>query len=239
MRWGGSSSNPRTPTVSCTPRWVSERFKPAEWRAQYQQIRDRDVAALIKRMKKAGATPDQIIWRLRSEGINPDAQSCFPSFEEIYGIPEHGYVLTRCERQIGGGEVPRIPVMGKPVKEWERLDTVGSLKRRLLEYNPYSDLEIIEAGLPEPARENYALKDWMAGMYLRDRIQREGLQQTRSWLNSHQRTDAKAPGRHANRILESLAAFLPPSTAVDGQQSLSVPELYECHRSSLAKQMAA
>ena len=195
--------------------------------------------ALVKRMSDAGATPEHIEWRLKSEGLNPDAEDFTPAFEAIYGVPERGYTLTRCERQIGGGEVPTIPVTGKPAKEWERLNTVGALKTRLLEYNPYREFEIVEGGLPEPARENYRLADYMAGMYLRDRIRNEGLQQTRSWMNSHQRTGAKAPGRHATRILQKLADFLPASTAVDGQGLLSVTELYERYRCSLAKQMAA
>lgn len=213
--------------------------KIAEMKAEYRRFRGRDSAALVKRMLDAGATSDQVEWRLKSEGLNPDAENCTPTFETIYGVPENGCILTRCERQIGGGELPTIPVPGKPAKEWERLNTVGALKKRLLEYNPYREFEIVEAGLPEPVRDNYTLTDYMAGMYLRSRILREGLQQTRAWLNSHQRTGAKSPGRHANRLLEKLAEFLPPSIALEGHKSLSVDKLYERYRSSLAKQMAA
>ena len=213
--------------------------KIAEMKAEYRRFHGRDITVLVKRMLDAGATSEQVEWRLKSEGLNPDGENCTPTFEAIYGVPEKGRILTRCERQIGGGELPTIPVTGKPANEWERLNTVGALKSRLLEYNPYREFEIVEGGLPEPVRENYGLTDWMAGMYLRDRIQQEGLQQTRSWMNSHQRTGARAPGRHATRILEKLADFLPASTAVDGQGSLSVTDLYERYRCSLAKQMAA
>jgi hypothetical protein len=211
--------------------------KPAEWRAEYRRIRQHGTSALIKRMKKAGASAEQISWRLRIEGINPDADICDPSFEEIYGVPEHGYTLTRCERQIGGGQVPTIPTIGKPAREWERLDSVRALKNRLLEFNPYRDIEIVGPGLAEPARENYRLEDYMAGMYLQSRIQREGLQQTRSWLNSHLRTGTKAPGRHASRLLEKFSDFLSP---VDGSTKVlsSSDELYERYRQSLSKQFA-
>lgn len=211
--------------------------KVAEWRAEYRRFCQRGIPALIKRMKKAGASAKQISWRLRSEGINPDADVCDPPFEEIYGVPERGYTLTRCERQIAGGDVPTIPVPGKPAKEWERLETLGALKERLLDYNPYREIEIVKPGLLEPAREDYPLEDWMAGMYLRDRIQREGHQQTRGWLNSHLRTGTKAPGRHASRLLEKFSDFLPSSEgSTEGFSSSD--ELYERYRESLSKQFA-
>jgi hypothetical protein len=215
--------------------------KVAEWRSEYRRTcGKRDLAALVKRMIEAGATQEDIDWRLRSEGFNPDADNCVPAFQEVYGVPESGYTLTRCERQIGGGEVPTIPVKGKPAKEWERLDSIAALKRRALDYNPFHEFEIFEGGEAEPSRENYSLLTYMAGMYLRERIQREGIQQTRSWINSHKRMGAKTPGRNAKKLLgKTFADFVPPCSGIDGEGLSSVVELYERYRNSVSKQMAA
>lgn len=209
--------------------------KVAEWRAEYRRLRGRDSAALARRMMSAGATAEEIEWRFKNEGLNPDADESVRSFEGIYGVPESGYTLTRCERQIGGGQVPTIPATGKPAKEWERLDTIAALKKRLLDYNPYREFEIVDGGQAEPVRESYSLGTYMAGMYLRDRIQREGIQQTRSWLNSHRREGAKAPGRNAKKLLTTtFADFVPTS-----EGAMSARDLYEGYRDSLSKQMAA
>jgi len=209
--------------------------KVAEWRVEYQRLRGRDSAALARRMMIAGAGPEDIEWRFKSEGLNPDADDYIWPFEEMYGVPESGYTLTRCERQIGGGQVPIIPVAGKPAKEWERLDTVAALKRRLIDYDPYREFEILDGGQAEPARENYSLVTYMAGMNLRDRIQRDGIQQTRAWMNSHHRAGAKVPGRNAKKLLATtFADFVPTS-----EGAMSARDLYEGYRDSLSKQMAA
>lgn len=208
--------------------------KAAEWRFEYRRFRAPDKSKITKRMIDAGATPEDIEWRFKNEGLNPDVDECPQSFEDIYGIPETGYILTRCERQIGGGHVPTIPCDGKPAEEWERLDTVSSLKERLVEYDPYQDVEILNGGQIEPLRENYSLTKYMAGMYLRDRIQRDGIQQMRAWLNSHRKVGSNSPGRNAKKILENYADFIP---SIDGE--ISARELYERYRDSLSKQMAA
>jgi len=209
--------------------------KVAEWRVEYRRLRGTTNATLSKRMLNAGATAEDIEWRFKSEGLNPDADDCVRPFGELYGIPETGYTLTRCERQIGGGEVPVIQAAGKPRREWERLDTVAALKKRLLDYNPYREFEILAGGHAEPAREGYSLMTYMAGMYFRDRVQRDGMQQTRSWMNSHRRLGAKAPGRNAKKLIETtFADFVPPANG-----AISDGDLYEIYRQSLSKQMAA
>jgi hypothetical protein len=209
--------------------------KVAEWRAEYQRFHVQSTAALVKRMLNAGASPTDLEWRFKSQNSDLPAGDCVSSFEEMYGVPERGYTLTRCERQIGGGEVPTIPISGKPAKEWERLNTIDALKRRLLDYNPYREFEILEGGQAEPARENYALVNYMAGMYVRDRIRRDGIQQTRAWMNSHHREGAKAPGRNAKKLLETtFADFIPYA-----DETISAADLYEYYRQSLSKQMTA
>jgi hypothetical protein len=202
--------------------------KIAEWQAEYRNARGQDTWLLLKRMQKAGASPEEVTSRLLSEGLNPDAEDCFPTFKETYGVPPTGYTLTRVERQIAGGQVPTIPVLGRAATEWERLDSVRSLKCRLLDYDPYREVQIIPAAQVEPLFENYPPEKWMAGMYLRERIRRQGMQHTRAWLNRR--------GRNASKLFRTYADFIPPS---EYESLTSALELYERYRHSLSKQMAA
>ena len=123
-------------------------------------------------------------------------------------------------------------------RDWDRLDTVAALKQRLLEYNPYREIEIVPGGQREPVRENYSLLKYMAGMHLRERIQRDGMQQTRAWINSHQRIGAKAAGHNAKKLLAETFADFVPCDVADEERALSVAELYERYRHSLSKQLA-
>ena len=201
--------------------------KVAEWRDEYQRaIRGHNSAALLKRMKKAGATPDEILWGLSNAGFNPDAEDVLPSFEQIYGIPENGYVLTRCERQVGGGELPTIPAPGKPARDWEKLDTVAALRQRLPDYNPYREFEIVSGAKAHSPKSDTVIM-CLAGEGLSERLRRDGMQQTQKWLNSM--------GRNSKRWLERLAPFIHQPDA----QGISSRDLYEIYRNSLLKQLAA
>ncbi|MBI4480958.1 MAG: hypothetical protein HY651_13140 [Acidobacteria bacterium] len=112
-----------------------------------------------------------------------------PTFEEIFGYPEIGTILTRFERQIGGGRVP------------SRLASIGRLGGAD-EFNPFEPLEILTNPLPEPSVERYDLVFYLAGMQLRRMIETSGLQLTRSWINKHSK-------RNGNRILKRFCEFLP------------------------------
>lgn len=210
--------------------------KLQEWRVEYRKRRAKSSAGMIDRMMKAGASPDDIAWRLESEGLNPDAEDHFPSFREIYGVEERGHHLTRCERQIGGGELPTIPIPGKPAREWERLETLADVKKRILDFDPYRDIQIVEGSASEPSYENYGLSVYMSGMYLRQRIESDGMQPVVRWLNSHRRVGSKRSGSRAKAILERYAEFVPQGKELGLQ---SARELYERYRYSAYKQLLA
>jgi hypothetical protein len=53
-----------------------------------------------------------------------------PTFEEVYGYPERGLILTRVERQMGGGRIPK------------QVDTFGKLKAAEL-FNPFDKLRFL------------------------------------------------------------------------------------------------
>jgi hypothetical protein len=230
--------------------------KIAEWRVEYRRTFrplpkfseicgriKRGHAALVEQLTQQGSkyipeemTAEQVAEAaanyLSEHSVNPDADDCpAPSFEEVYGVPESGYVLTRCERQIGGGEVPTIPDPNLPAKEWQRLETVGELRERGLDYNPYTNFQIMQGGAAEPNVENFGLMRWMAGMYIRDRIEREGMQQFRKWFN-------RVASGNAKKLLETTyREFLPLDNGMDGEGLLSADELYERYRASFQKQL--
>ena len=206
------------------PNCVRVYDKVAEWASEFRKGERMLPNAMALRMVKAGATPEDVEWKLRLDGFNPDAEDCGYSFEDVFGVPMDA-VLTRCERQIGGGEVPKIPVSGKPRKEWDRLQTVGEWRKRGLEFNPYSDFKMYPGGLsaddlPEEARG------------LRQAIEWQGLHFTNGDLK-------KKFNRHTPRRLfgpNGIPWVLPPD---DDCKPIDINDLYDSYRDSLSKQFAA
>lgn len=102
-----------------------------------------------------------------------------------------------------------------------------SLRRNVAEYDPFRRLEIVEGGLEHPSEHAYAIDTYMAGMYLRTRVQSEGLPLTRAWLN-------RATNGHGARTLQTYADFIPPAAA-----GVSRQEIYERYRNSVSRQFAS
>jgi hypothetical protein len=136
-----------------------------------------------------------------------------PTFEEKFNYPEKGFMLTRVERQIAGGRVPR------------QIGTIGKL-RRLPEFNPYSRLELLPGNGPEPVIEDYDIIEYFAGIGLRAFVDEIGLQQLRSLLNDRSRGNA-------SRILRKYGAFLPREAGIDANQ------LFRRYQESVSRQLAA
>lgn len=138
-----------------------------------------------------------------------------PPFQEVYGYPATGLVLTRVERQIGGGRVP------------EGVATVGQL-RCLAEYDPFSHLEILAGAARRPNPDDHDPSVYFMGRGLECAIQeRGGLQRARGWLNRY-------TGGNAARLLKTYGAFLPAS-----EFSLSVADIRESYQESVRRQLAA
>jgi hypothetical protein len=114
-----------------------------------------------------------------------------PSFEELYGIPERGYVLTRVERQIGG----KIP---------EVLATVSAL-RNLNNFRPFANLKILIGGEVEPNPDDHSFMEYCTGMYLRERAQREGMHPTLKFIFRHSK-------RNTNGCSTNSPNFFPRNT---------------------------
>jgi hypothetical protein len=138
-----------------------------------------------------------------------------PTFEEAYGYPESGIILTRVERQMGGGRVPA------------QIDTFGKLKRRLASFNPFERLEFLAVGTREPRIEDYGLVRWGFGKWLASCAEDIGVHRLRTLVNKHS-------GGHASRVFRDYAEFLPADDA-----ALTQTELLERFRESVRKQLAA
>jgi hypothetical protein len=144
----------------------------------------------------------------------PDGQPK-PSFEALYGLPETGLILTRVERQIGGGRLPA------------EIGTVGQL-RRLPDFNPFDKLEILAGVAGTPNIEDCGLTTYLEGLGLRQMvIENGGIHRTRALLNKY------SPGNGA-RLLRKLAPFLG-----DSDHAVTVEGIREVYRESVTSQLAA
>lgn len=160
---------------------------------------------------------------VRRRGATAAEKAAWPEFEDVYRISPDA-VLTRVERQIGGG-----------ARELQRdggeLSTVWRLKANLEIFDPFDKLELVSAGKREPtiATEGRSrIVHYAAGMYFRHLLEDEGwtMHELRGWINKHSR-------RNVTRILRDYAEFLP------SEWRISVGRITEIYRRSIYKQLAA
>lgn len=137
-------------------------------------------------------------------------------FEKEFGFREDA-VLTRVERQFGGGRIP------------DAVSTFGKLIHAP-EFNPFDVLEITgDTGARLPSvQECESTTEYLAGMELYRMASEMGLQTVRRWLNKESRGNAA-------RLLKRYHRFLPGSST----GSVTVKHLYEIYRASVTQQLAA
>lgn len=133
-------------------------------------------------------------------------------FEEVYGHPSTGVVLTRVECEYGSSKVP------------VELQTLGRL-REAADFNPFSALKFTPGGESDPNPENYSLKDYLAGIGLRKLVAELGFARARAFMNKRSRSNAA-------RILKRFGAFLPVTDSPP-------PDLFAIYRESIGRQLAA
>jgi len=153
-------------------------------------------------------------YTLLCRGVSPETK--LPTFEQTYGYPTSGCVLTRVERQIGGSRIP--PQIG----------TFGKL-RSLPSFDPFDRLEISPGPVAdhEPNIEGYGLKDYLAGLGLRNRANELGMHRLRAWVNKH------SPG-NASRFFKKYVEFLP-----SGDGGIDTGELFRLYVNSVGRQLAS
>ena len=146
--------------------------------------------------------------------LKKTAPVSIPSFQEFSGYPEERSILTRVERQIGGGRVP------------EMINTVADLKR-LPEFDPYDRLEFLNGNHMLPNFDDYPLATLLMGLGARLLFDLCGNDRGRKILNS------KSKG-NAAKILKKLKPFLPGS-----EIEITPGQIFEAYRATVLKQIAA
>lgn len=158
--------------------------KVAEYRVQYQRILRR---------------------------IPPDITP--PTFEDQFGVPEFGRILTRVERQMGGGRIPAA------------VATVGDL-RNCADFNPFIGIEFISCGRPEPSQSDYTFMEYSTGMHLRHLAETEGMQAAIAYIT-------RLSKRNKKWALKKFGDFLP----VASKEDLTEERLFELFQQSIAPQL--
>jgi len=135
-----------------------------------------------------------------------------PTFEEKFGYPATGFVLTRVERQIAGAQIP------KELKKVEHL-------RRLPDFNPFDRLELLAGRYSEPQISDFGMK-YFTGLGLRGKADEIGVHRLRSMLNEISKGNS-------SRILRDYAPFMPSGRGIDEAA------LYRKYQESVNRQLAA
>lgn len=155
--------------------------------------------------------PGECIARFKAmlKRMNPDADPL--TFEEVFGFPEHT-VMSRVERQAGGGRIP------------EELATFGQLYKAA-EYNPFTNLEIVAGSftLPDPRIFGDARSLKLAGLFVF--IQKFGYNQTRAMFNGD---------GNAKRWMDDFKDYL---REIEPVSRLTVDTLVDSYKASVRKQI--
>jgi len=151
----------------------------------------------------------------------------FPDLHSFYGVwPDT--ILTRVERQIGGGKI------GQQIKISDRgkatpITTLRDLRAHVAEFNPFANLQLSRSVLPPTPSDFTDINQYMAVMYAREVVPVWGMHAFYQWLNEH-------TNRNARRWLNKYGHWLPKSESDDG---VAAENLYERFRESVSKQIAA
>jgi len=137
-------------------------------------------------------------------------------FEKQFGF-QKDCVLTRVERQYGGGRIP------------DPLSTFGKLGNAA-QFNPFDILSMTEnshANLPT-VRECNGVSEFLEGMGLHEILLEMGFQQGKKWLNVESKGNAA-------RILKRLNRFIPGTSS----DSVSIERIVEIYQASVTQQLSA
>ena len=162
-------------------------------------------------------------WMRKVEAKGPK-----PTFRQFCGMDE-SQVLTRFERQIGAQQSKHLAD-----KSGQALfGSLRDLRKNLPDWNPFASVSFSTPGMQEPALPNgvnYSPLQYMAGLYYRERVRREGRQLAEAWIRSMAKGDAK-------RLLKRLVPFAPP----EALEAVPISEsgLYERYREAVTRQLAA
>jgi hypothetical protein len=145
--------------------------------------------------------------RMKKYGKEPEA------FESRYGHPESGPILTRVERQFGGGRVPEL------------VGTIGKLIANAEQFNPFEGIEFLKAVKMAAISESVSLRQRIVGEFLHEKNQEWGRQILESWVRKH-------AGSNATRFLKAFNGYMSVSP-------LEPPDLNGLFHKEFMKQVKA
>lgn len=134
-----------------------------------------------------------------------------PTFEERYGHPENE-ILTRVERQYGGGRVPK------------QIATLKKLQKNALSFNPFESLQFLPSTISEESVNQLNGEAFVKGQGVLRLTERFGYQGARRLLD--QKTC-----RNTGRLLAQI------SNSISLDPACVAPDLYELFRKGICKQL--
>jgi hypothetical protein len=137
-----------------------------------------------------------------------------PTFEQCFGIPSEGFVLTRVERQMGGARIP------------SQLSTVRELKN-CIKIDPFDAIDLIAGAEPEPDPRN-SFMELCTGLYLQHLALRDGMQTLNAFINRHSK-------RNRKWVIDKFAEFLPKRHEL----GFTRDTLLQLYRESATKQFSS
>jgi hypothetical protein len=151
-----------------------------------------------------------------------------PDLPSLYGVwPDT--VLTRVERQIGGGKIAeqiKIAQAGGV----DHVNTLGELRSYAPEFNPFLNLELNRESAPPQPGDFNDLNQYMAVMWARSVIPEWGMHAFRQFVNQH-------TNRNASRWMKKRGHWLVDSKELGA--GISANDLYELYRESVTRQISA
>lgn len=208
---------------------------PVSWFHAHARVRYKQLERRIGKLKSdvisrssietvsAGRRPNMIRiynkvaeWMMQFRKANrkqkPDADPLV--FEQEYGIDSNA-ILTRVERQYGGGRLPR------------EIQTFGEIARAA-DINPFESIELVSNAALPPRVDDRDLSDWLKGMQLRQEAISRGMHNFQRWLNKHSNGNAA-------RMMKRYSDFMPGEESV----KLKLEDLVQIYRDSTVQQLAA
>lgn len=150
-----------------------------------------------------------------------------PTFKSFCGHSPDT-ILTRVERQIGGGKAAQqIKIKGIE----QEVRTVADLWRYARVFDPFSNLILSPAVLEPQPCDFHDINDYLATMQARELLGTWGKHAFYQFLNQH-------TGRNASRWWKKYGAWLDVRDDTDSE-AVTSPELYERFRDSMTAQLAA
>lgn len=200
--------------------------KTAELKTQYAKLL-RELNADCPIPKHIGcATCGCLNYRTRStckrcysrlpEHVKKQPFICVAGFERTYGISETK-VLTRVERQIGGGMVPA------------RIGTMGKLAVYAPDFDPFEGVHILTGREKLPPRHDYTFPKYECGLRLRELAKTMGLDYVRKYMRTHD-------PQNWRRTFRDLEPFFEVST---DEPAITADQLWQRYRDSVSRQLAA